>query len=155
MIPDSDPTLSSLEYEGAGTVRRVMKVPDHKRWIWLPVIRLCNEGSYHRVLPDCLIKFKHYSAKTIARSLNEDADLDLHDLPSDSTRERWKKLAYECLKRKSELKHSDSSGSLSLPLHNNNHFRDCTDEVEVDAFNQKFEPGMLARLFMLTARKRL
>lgn len=89
-----------------------------KKWIWIPVYYSNSENRYHRVLPDCLVKHKHYCIGTIVDAVNQDSDLDQYSFPSDSSISRWKKQAYELLRRKAEKEHSDSSDSLSYTLQN-------------------------------------
>lgn len=86
----SDPALS-FNYRQVGTVRRIVREPDRIHFIWIPVIRCEEDGRYHRVLPDFLLPFKHYTVNTISAAVNDNADLDLYDLPSDSSRIRWKR----------------------------------------------------------------
>lgn len=95
-----------------GTVKRIVRVPDDKYTIWVSVYYSESEDTFHRALPDFLVPYKHYAAGTIEDALTDNPDLDVCTLPSDVQRGRWKKLAYDFLRRKSEQKHSDSSDSL-------------------------------------------
>ena len=69
----------------AGTVRRIVKESDNSFWLLIPVYYSGSEHRYHRVLPDYLVKFKHYTIQTITEAANDDQDLDQYDLPSDSS----------------------------------------------------------------------
>lgn len=72
-----------------GTARRTVKEPDRKWYIWVPVYFSEAAHRFHRILPDFLLPYKHYTANTIKASEEDHQDLDLYDLPSDSSRERW------------------------------------------------------------------
>lgn len=120
---------------------------EEKHWIWIPVYYSPSEHRYHRVLPDCLAKFKHYILNTIAMAVNHDNDLDQYSFPSDSSIRRWRKLACDLLRRKAELKHSVSSVSLPDPLHD--HFRSgCADIVDSVTVIYKFSAAELGRLLL-------
>lgn len=73
----------------SGTAKRIVREPDHTFYIWIPVYYSEQTGRYHRGLPDFLRPYKHYTLNTIMASLENHTDLDLHDLPSDSSRYRW------------------------------------------------------------------
>ncbi len=123
-----------------GIVRRILREPDKKYFIWIPVYYSESENRYHRGLPDLLLPYKHYTIKTIIDAVNDDADLDLYDLPSDSSRSRWKKLAYDLLHRRSDLKHSDHSASLLSSLLSVS-LCGLIDHVNVDGSIHKVSPG--------------
>ena len=79
--------------EIVGTVRRIVRKPDDTYYIWIPVC-CSKEGdhkSYHRVIPDFLVPYKHYDAETISKGIADNAELDIASLPSDSSIYRWKK----------------------------------------------------------------
>lgn len=127
MIPDSEVIISPLNGEElirVGTAKRIVREPDYTYFLLIPVCYSPSENRYHRVLPDYLLPYKHYTLNTILRAVNDDQDLDLYDLPSDSSRSRWKKLNHSLFKRKSDLKLSDSPPSLSVSLH---HDPSCVD----------------------------
>ena len=73
----------------SGTARRIIREPDKTSYIWIPVYYSEESGRYHRVLPEFVIPFKHYILNVIKASEENDPDLDLSDLPSDSSRIRW------------------------------------------------------------------
>ena len=137
-----------------GTVRRIVKEPDNSYYLLIPVYYSKSENRYHRVLPDMLLPFMHYTVETIVRSLNNDQDLDLHDLPSDSSRIRWKRQVCDLLYRLSELKHSDSFGSLPEPLLSSL-IRGNSRLVCSEITFHVFIPEVLVRMVNLTERKRL
>ena len=72
-----------------GTARRIVREPDRSYFIWIPVYRSKATGRYHRVLPDFLIPYKHYTTIVVKASEEDDVDLDYYSLPSDSSRARW------------------------------------------------------------------
>ena len=138
----------------SGTARRIVKEPDHSYWLWIPVYYSESENRYHRVLPNFLVKFKHYTIQTITEAANDDQDLDQYDLPSDSSRKRWKDLAYALLNWKSDLKLSDDSSSLPGALHTtpNSGF---ADHVKVGITIHRFSTAELGGLLNLSIYKRL
>ena len=138
----------------AGTVRRIVKESDNSFWLLIPVYYSGSEHRYHRVLPDYLVKFKHYTIQTITEAANDDQDLDQYDLPSDSSRKRWKDLAYALLNWKSDLKLSDDSSSLPGALHTtpNSGF---ADHVKVGFTFHRFSTAELGGLLNLSIYKRL
>ena len=73
----------------SGTARRIIRDPDKTYYIWIPVYYSEEAHRYHRVLPDFVIPFKQYVSNVIRASVNNDPDLDLYNLPSDSSRIRW------------------------------------------------------------------
>ena len=138
----------------AGTVRRIVKESDNSFWLLIPVYYSGSEHRYHRVLPDYLVKFKHYTIQTITEAANDDQDLDQYDLPSDSSRKRWKDLAYALLNWKSDLKLSDDSSSLPPTLH----IIPCSginDNVKVGITIHRFSTAELGGLLNLSIYKRL
>ena len=157
MIPDSEaichPDTGEV-LKRVGTVRRIVREPDHTYFLLIPVCYSESEDKYHRVLPDFLRPYKHYNLSTICRAVNDDQDLDLYDLPSGSSRTRWKKLAYALLERKSELKHTDSPASLSKLLHHNS-ICATSDSVITEMHNHWFSPEELAGLLNHPIHKRL
>lgn len=157
MIVDSDSILdpaTGKPMKKSGTARRIVKKADNKFILHIPVYYCESEDRYHRILPNFLVKFKHYTVETIAQAINDDQDLDLADLPSDSSRKRWKDLAYELLRRKAELRHSATSDSLShSPCNNNFHSR--IDTVKINTVKHRFTTGELAGLLNLPISKRL
>lgn len=72
-----------------GTARRTVKEPGRKWYIWIPVYYSEAAHRYHRILPGFLLPYKHYTVNTIKASEDDHQDLDLYDLPSDSSRIRW------------------------------------------------------------------
>ena len=75
----------------AGTARRIVKMPDLVYFLWILVYYSPSSGKYHRLLPDFLAPYKHYTVPTIDASASDDPDIDAYDKPSDSSRSRWKK----------------------------------------------------------------
>lgn len=73
------------------TVKRIVKEPDHTYYIWIPVYYSEQTNRYHRVLPDFLLPYKHYTAVTVQTAMTDGVDLDYYSYPSDSTRYRWKR----------------------------------------------------------------
>ena len=73
----------------SGTARRIVREPDRHLFIWIPVYRSEATGRYHRVLPDFLIPYKHYTTNVVKASEEDDINLDYYSLPSDSSRIRW------------------------------------------------------------------
>lgn len=130
-----------------GTAKRLVKEPDYTYYLIIPVVYSKSENRYHRVLPDFLIPYKHYTTNTINRASDEDQDLDLYDFPSDSSRLRWIKL----LKKKSDPFHSSS---LSNSLHNIL-FRSTSGSVTPAVLLDWFSPGQLAGLMSHPIYKRL
>ena len=89
----SEPVLdpeTGLPMRFCGTARRCVKTPKGSYWIWIPVA-VSSNGRHHRVLPDFLVPYKHYSVQTIESALDNDLDLDLYSFPSDSSVSRWNK----------------------------------------------------------------
>ena len=89
----SEPVLdpeTGLPMRFCGTARRCVKTPKGSYWIWIPVA-VSSNGRHHRVLPDFLVPYKHYSVQTIESALDNDLDLDRYSLPSDSSVYRWNK----------------------------------------------------------------
>ena len=89
----SEPVLdpeTGLPMRFCGTARRCVKTPKGSYWIWIPVA-VSSNGRHHRVLPDFLVPYKHYSVQTIESALDNDLDLDRYSLPSDSSVSRWNK----------------------------------------------------------------
>lgn len=121
---------------------------DHRKkktWIWIPVYYSESEHRYHRVLPDKLVKYKHYCILTITTAVNHDDDLDQYSFPSDSSIKRWRRLASDLLRRKAEVKHSDSPDSLPISLHG--HFlSSCSGIVNPGTVIHKFSVVELGRL---------
>ena len=72
-----------------GTARRIVKEPEKQWFIWVPVYYSEAAHRFHRVLPDFLLPYKHYTANTIKAAHENHQDLDLCDRPSDSSRIRW------------------------------------------------------------------
>lgn len=60
-------------------------------YIWIPVYYRESDHTYHRVLPDFLVPYKHYCVNAIESAVSDDPELDVHDLPCDSSRAFWKK----------------------------------------------------------------
>lgn len=90
----SEPVLcpeTGTVMEKCGTVKRVVKEPGMKWYIWVPVYFSKATGRYYRVLPDFLLPYKHYTANTVKAAQENHQDLDLYDLPSDSSRLRWQR----------------------------------------------------------------
>ncbi len=113
-----------------------------------------SENRYHRVLPNFLVKFKQYTIQTITDAVNDEQDLDLYDLPPDSSRNRWKDLAYILLNRNSDLKQSDDSSSLPATLH----IIPCSginDNVKVGITIHRFSTAELGSLLNSDHHKRL
>lgn len=138
----------------SGTARRIVKEPDASYWLWIPVYYSESEDRYHRVLPSFLVKFKQYTIQTITDAANDEQDLDLYDLPSDSSRKRWKDLAYALLNGTSELKHSEDSSSLPATLHT----IPCSginDDVKVGITIHRFSTAELGSLLNPYHHKRL
>ena len=80
----SEPVLdpeTGLPMRFCGTARRCVKTPKGSYWIWIPVA-VSSNGRHHRVLPDFLVPYKHYSVQTIESALDNDLDLDRYSLPS-------------------------------------------------------------------------
>lgn len=75
----------------SGSAKRIFKEPDRSFFIWIPVFYSEDTHSYHRALPSFLVPYKHYTVNVIAAADAGHQDLDLYDLPSDSSRLRWKK----------------------------------------------------------------
>lgn len=132
-----------------GTVKRIVKEADRTYFLLIPVCYSPSENRYHRILPNFLVPYKHYTVETIKQAVNDDQDLDLHDLPSDSSRIRWKKL----IDRRSEPKHSDSF-SLSCLLHVIT-FSVTDRSVTLSVIIHGFTPGELAGLLNQPIYKRL
>ena len=89
----SEPVLdpeTGLPMRFCGTARRCVKTPKGSYWIWIPVA-VSSNGRHHRVLPDFLVPYKHYTVQTIESALDNDLDLDRYSLPSDSSVYRWNK----------------------------------------------------------------
>ena len=137
-----------------GTVQRIVREGDRSYWLWIPVYYSVSENRYHRVLPDFLVKYKQYTIKTITDAVNDEQDLDLHNLPSDSSRIRWKNLIRQLLQRKSELKRSDDSSSLPYGLQSI-HFSGITSHVKVGSTIHRFSTAELGGLLYLSIHKRL
>lgn len=119
-----------------GHARRTVKIPDHTEYLWIPIYYSPSNNRYHRALPDFLLPFKHYWVTAIADEIN-DQDPDRYSNPSDSTRSRWKKMAYDLLRRLSEIKlsvlHSSLPESLRKYLSSSE-----IDPVNVDPSNHRF-----------------
>jgi hypothetical protein len=121
-------------------VRRIVRIPDHTEFLWIPVYYSRSENRYHRALPEFLLPFKHYWVTAITDGANDDQFLDQFSLPSDSSCSRWKKLAYELLRRLSEMKHSDLPNSLPSSLRSftsSAHFDNVYIEICVHRFTRK------------------
>ena len=73
----------------AGTARRIVKAGTDTFYIWIPVY-IDSDHKYHRALPNFLLPYKHYKLDTIKMAIRNDPDIDLFDLPCDSTIMRWK-----------------------------------------------------------------
>ena len=73
----------------AGTARRIVKSGTDIFYIWIPVY-IDSYHKYHRALPNFLLPYKHYTIETIMKAIHNDPDIDLFDLPCDSTIIRWK-----------------------------------------------------------------
>lgn len=82
-----DDTLHTMEL--AGTARRIVKSGTDIFCIWIPVY-IDSYHKYHRALPNFLLPYKHYTIETIMKAIHNDPDIDLFDLPCDSTIIRWK-----------------------------------------------------------------
>jgi hypothetical protein len=137
-----------------GTAKRIVRKPDLSYWLWIPIYFSESDNTYHRILPDFLVPFKQYIAQTITDAANDNVDLDLYSLPSDSSRIRWKKLLYKLLPRKSEMERSDHSDSLPLKLHNNN-INGSADNVSIGFVFHRFSTEEVACLLFLSTHKRL
>lgn len=90
LVVSSEPVLCPVTGKPmvqVGTARRIVREADRFFYVWIPVYK---GVSYHRVLPSFLIPYKQYTADVIYAALSDDQDLDLFDLPADSTRSRWK-----------------------------------------------------------------
>lgn len=148
LCPDSNLPMKIVWY-----VRRVFRIPDKKCFISIPVYYSESENKYHRGLPDSLVPFKHYTVDTITDAVNDDQDLDQYSFPSDSSRSRWKKLAYELLRRISEKKQSDSSDSLPETLRNI--INGSLDSVKITTATYSFSTEVLVGLLLLRAHQRL
>ena len=76
------------------SVPRIQRYADNEyRWLMVGRYQCTNEscGKLHRVLPDEIIKFKHYSAETIEDVLDEViSEEDGLDHPCDSTMRHWR-----------------------------------------------------------------
>lgn len=157
MIPDSEAICHPDTGEvlrRVGKARRIVREPDHTYCLLIPVCYSESEDKYHRVLPDFLVPYKHYSLSAICRAVNDDQDLDLYDFPSDSSRIRWKKLACSLLERKSEPMHSGSSASLSKQPHHYS-IRNVSGSVKTGSYNRWFSLEELAGLLNHPIHKRL
>lgn len=108
--------VSGEEMVLVGHVRRIVRIPDHTEFLWVPVYYSRSEKRYHRALPSFLLPFKHYWVTAVTDGANDDQFLDQFSFPSDSSCSRWKKMACELLRRLSELKHSDLPKSLPSSL---------------------------------------
>lgn len=73
----------------AGTARRIVKSGTDTFYIWIPVY-IDSDHKYHRTLPNFLLPYKHYKLDTIKMVIRNNPDIDLFDLPCDSTIIRWK-----------------------------------------------------------------
>lgn len=85
-VPIED-TLHSMEL--ACTARRIVKSGIDIFYIWIPVY-IDSYHKYNRALPNFLLPYKHYTIETIMKAIQNDPDIDLFDLPCDSTIIRWK-----------------------------------------------------------------
>ena len=137
-----------------GTVKRIVRKPDQYYWLWIPIFYSESEKRYHRVLPAFLAAFKHYTVKTITDAVNDDQELDQYDLPSDSSRIRWKDLVPGLLHRLSELKRSADPSSLPVRLQSILS-SGLIDLVEVDSTTHRFSTAELGSLLFLPIYKRL
>ena len=137
-----------------GYVKRIFRIPDEICFIRIPVYYSESEDKYHRGLPDFLVPFKHYKVETLTAAVNDDQDLDQYSFPSDSSRSRWKKLAYELLRRISEMKQSGSSDSLPETLRNIP-INGSLDSVKISDATYSFSPEVLAGLLFLRTYQRL
>ena len=72
-----------------GTAKRIVREPDRTFFIWIPVCYCESTGKYHRILPDFLIKFVHYTVYVISASLDDDPELIDNISPCRKTRKRW------------------------------------------------------------------
>ena len=115
MTVGSDSELFT-EYKKVGTARRIVKETGAQYYLWVPVVYSESEDRYHRVLPDTLIPFKHYTAETIADAANNDKDLDDYEISSsDSSRLRWKKeIRTLLIRRKAETPSCESLPSTHI-----------------------------------------
>lgn len=82
-----DDTLHTMEL--AGAARKFVKSGTDSFYIWIPVY-IDSYHKYHRALPNFLLPYKHYTIETIMKAIHNDPDIDLFDLPCDSTIVRWK-----------------------------------------------------------------
>ena len=57
--------------------------------VWVPVYVNPETGRHHRVLPDFLLPFKHYTVQSMEAVIEADEDTDICDYPCESTKRNW------------------------------------------------------------------
>ena len=108
----------------AGTARRIVKSEKDTFYIWIPVY-IDSNHKYHRALPNFLLPYKHYILETIKMAIRNDPDIDLFDLPCDSTIMRWKTKLSSLFNLETSLlswylphnHHLSSFVQMTLPFH--------------------------------------
>lgn len=111
MIPGSDPQWND-SLKKVGTAKRIVREVGKKFILWIPVVFSEKDKKYHRVLPQFLAPFMHYTLITVLNAANDNDDLDQYDGPSDSTISRWKRKIREPYRKRLTV-----SGSLPKKYH--------------------------------------
>lgn len=81
----------SLKY--FDTVKRIIKGKRGcSKWIDIKRVKCMRCGSYQRVLPDCLVPYKHYDSEIIfgvVEGLITPSTIGYEDYPCEMTMNRW------------------------------------------------------------------